>query len=141
MLSVLHNHILLAALGAWCVAQVCKTIITSVRERRLALDQLWASGGMPSAHAALVCALATGIGRGMGLASPLFALAMVVAGIVMYDATGVRWAVGRQAQILNRLRAEQCPSATERLCEHVGHTPMQVFIGGLLGVIVGVLLN
>jgi acid phosphatase family membrane protein YuiD len=76
----------------------------------------------------------------VGLVSPIFALAIVLAGIVMYDATGVRWAVGRQAQILNRLRAEHCPSAKDALCESIGHTPLQVFVGGVLGIIVGVLL-
>jgi acid phosphatase family membrane protein YuiD len=144
MLDALHNHILLAALLAWCVAQVSKTIIASVRERRWATDRLLAPGGMPSGHAALVCALATGIGRNIGVGSPIFALAIVVAGIVLYDATGVRLAVGRHAQILNRLRAEQSEhstSATAPLCETVGHTPVQVFIGGVLGILLGMLVN
>lgn len=138
------NRILMAALLSWLTAQVSKTIMDLIKQRRLILSRLVSSGGMPSSHSALVTGLATATGRVMGLSSASFAIAVVLASIVMYDAAGVRRAVSIQARILNQMIDEAFqghPMAEKRLRELIGHTPIQVFVGGLLGIGVGLLLT
>lgn len=141
--SLMDNHVLIAAFLAWGIAQVSKTILDLFTHRKLALSRLVSSGGMPSSHSALVTGLATAVGREVGVASPAFAIAVVLASIVMYDAAGVRRAVSIQARILNQMIEEAfqgSPMAAEkRLRELIGHTPTQVFVGGLLGIAIGLL--
>jgi acid phosphatase family membrane protein YuiD len=99
---------------------------------------------MPSSHSALVTGLATATGRELGVTSPIFAIAVVLASIVMYDAAGVRRAVSIQARILNQMIEEAfqgSPMAEKRLRELIGHTPVQVFVGALLGLVVGLLMT
>src|SRR5579875_878103 len=103
MQDLLNNRILVAALLGWAVAQISKTVYECIRYRELKLGRLVSSGGMPSSHSALVTGLATATGRITGLGSPMFAVAAVLAGIVMYDAAGVRRAVSIQARILNQM--------------------------------------
>lgn len=140
--SLLDNRVLLASVLAWLIAQVSKTVGEIIKERRLVLSRLVSSGGMPSSHSALVTSLATATGRMVGLGSPTFAIAAVLAGIVMYDAAGVRRAVSIQARILNQMIDEAFqgrPFAEKRLRELIGHTPIQVFVGGVLGICVGLI--
>lgn len=142
--SLLDNHILVASFLAWAVAQVSKTIIDLIQQRRLIFSRLVSSGGMPSSHSALVTGLATATGRVSGLGSAPFAIAVVVASIVMYDAAGVRRAVSIQARILNQIMDELFegkPLAEKRLRELIGHTPIQVFVGALLGLCIGILVT
>lgn len=132
------NNPLFAAITAWFIAQVTKLITSVIKEKRFDLEIMFASGGMPSSHSSTVVALATVIGIEEGWDSSLFALAVIFAVIIMYDATGVRQAVGLQAQLLNDyfkgIRHE-----TPLLNELVGHTEFQVFVGLLLGLAVGFL--
>ena len=142
--SLFDNRILLSSLLAWAVAQVSKTILDLVRQRKLILSRLVSSGGMPSSHTALVTGLATATGRVVGLSSASFAIAVVMASIVMYDAAGVRRAVSIQARILNQMIDEAfqgSPMAEKRLRELIGHTPIQVFVGALLGIGVALLMT
>ena len=142
--SLLNNRILMAALLAWAVAQVSKTIYELVRQRKLVISRLVSSGGMPSSHSALVTGLATATGRVSGFSSASFAIAVVLAAIVMYDAAGVRRAVSIQARILNQMIDEAFqghPFAEKRLRELIGHTPVQVIVGGLLGIFIGLLVT
>lgn len=142
--TLLDNRVLVAAFVAWAVAQVSKTIIDLLQQRKLVLSRLVSSGGMPSSHSALVTGLATATGRIAGVGSATFALAVVLASIVMYDAAGVRRAVSIQARILNQMIDEAfqgSPMAEKRLRELIGHTPIQVIVGGLLGVGVGLLMT
>jgi len=142
--SLLNNRILLTSLLAWAVAQVSKTIIDLLRQRKLILSRLVSSGGMPSSHSALVTGLATSTGRVMGVGSASFAIAVVVASIVMYDAAGVRRAVSIQARILNQMIEEAfqgSPMAEKRLRELIGHTPVKVLVGALLGIGIGLLVT
>jgi acid phosphatase family membrane protein YuiD len=100
------------------------------------------AGGMPSSHSALVTGLATATGRVAGVESAAFAISIVLAAIVMYDAAGVRRAVSIQARILNQMIDEAFqgkPFAEKRLRELIGHTPIQVIVGGLLGVVVALI--
>lgn len=144
MKTILDNRALIAALVAWAVAQLSKTIYELIRYRKLRFNRLVSAGGMPSSHSALVTSLAAATARLTGVDSVPFAITFVLAGIVMYDAAGVRRAVSIQARILNQMLDEAFqghPIADKRLRELIGHTPTQVIVGGLLGVAVGLLLT
>jgi hypothetical protein len=136
--DILNNQVLIVALFACILAQVLKIVVELVIHRKLDIRVLVGTGGMPSAHSALVTALATGVGQTMGWASPDFAVATIFAVIVMYDAAGVRQAAGKQARILNQIMDElfqEHPNFNEdRLKELLGHTPMQVVVGSILGI-------
>ncbi|XP_057421844.1 uncharacterized protein LOC130715744 [Lotus japonicus] len=133
------NYPLISALVAFALAQGIKFFTTWFKERRWDMKQLVASGGMPSSHSAVVTALAAAIGFQEGFGGPLFAIALVLACIVMYDATGVRLQAGRQAEVLNQivyeLPAEHPLAESKPLRELLGHTPLQVIAGGLLGLL------
>ncbi|MBO0779950.1 MAG: divergent PAP2 family protein [Ktedonobacteraceae bacterium] len=144
MTNLFDNRVLIASFLAWAIAQIGKTVYELVRERKLVISRLVSSGGMPSSHSALVTGLATATGRIEGMGSSAFAISVVLASIVMYDAAGVRRAVSIQARILNQMLDEMFqghPIAEKRLRELIGHTPIQVFAGGLLGIIVGLLIT
>ncbi len=138
--DILNNRVLLIALLACLIAQVLKLVIELGKNRKFNLRVLVATGGMPSAHSALVTALATGVGQTLGFASPEFAIATIFAIIVMYDAAGVRQAAGKQARILNQiideLFQEHHKFNEDRLKELLGHTPVQVIVGSALGVVI-----
>jgi acid phosphatase family membrane protein YuiD len=138
------NRVLWAAVGAWVVAQVLKTARALWLTRKLNLNYMVSSGGMPSSHSALVTGLATAVGRVDGLRSTSFALAAVLAGVVMYDAAGVRLAVSKQARILNIMVDDffhERGLNEQRLHELIGHTPVQVFAGALVGIVFGILFT
>ncbi len=144
MKALFENRILIASIVAWIIAQFTKTIYELIRYREMRLNRLVSSGGMPSSHSALVMGLATATGRIAGLQSAAFAISIVLAAIVMYDAAGVRRAVSVQARILNQMIEEAFqgkPFAEERLRELIGHTPTQVIVGALMGFVVAFLLT
>ena len=136
------NIPLICAVSAWVVAQLIKTVISVVKLHRFDFVLFWSSGGMPSSHSSTVTALATSCGILYGFDSAIFAVATVLALVVMYDAAGVRRAVGQQARILNKITsnlAKKEPVEKSDLRELVGHTPLQVFFGGILGIVIGIL--
>jgi acid phosphatase family membrane protein YuiD len=138
------NRVLWAAVGAWVIAQVLKTARALWLTRKLNLNYMVSSGGMPSSHSALVTGLATAVGHVDGLRSTSFALAAVLAGVVMYDAAGVRLAVSKQARILNIMVDDffhERGLNEQRLHELIGHTPVQVFAGALVGIVFGILFT
>ncbi len=136
MVTLLHNKVLWIALSASLVAQLIKVGIETVRRRTLRLQVFFETGGMPSSHSALVSALATGVGMTQGWDSSLFAIACVFAVIVMYDATGIRRAAGQQAQVLNQIVVEVFENAPpDPLKELLGHTPVQVLVGAIVGIV------
>ncbi|MDZ8054244.1 MAG: divergent PAP2 family protein [Aulosira sp. ZfuVER01] len=141
--NILDNRVLLVALVACLIAQALKLVIELVKNRKLNVRVLVTTGGMPSAHSALVTSLATGVGQTLGWASPDFALATVFAIIVMYDAAGVRQAAGKQARILNQMIDELFDDkhdfSQDRLKELLGHTPVQVIAGSALGITISLL--
>jgi uncharacterized protein len=142
MKALLDNRILVASFIAWAIAQLTKTVYELIRYRKLQLSRMVSAGGMPSSHSALVTALATATGRVAGIESAAFAISLVLAAIVMYDAAGVRRAVSIQARILNQMIDEAFqgkPFAEKRLRELIGHTPIQVIVGGLLGIVVALI--
>jgi acid phosphatase family membrane protein YuiD len=134
---------LLAPLVAWAVAQVAKVVIASVRARRLNLRVLADPGGMPSSHSAICMGLTATVGKHLGWATAEFAIALIFSLVVMYDAAGVRRAAGRQAAVLNRLVEDlvhmRGVQETE-LRELLGHTPLEVLVGAVLGIAIGLLL-
>ncbi|MGL5805694.1 MAG: divergent PAP2 family protein [Xenococcaceae cyanobacterium] len=136
--DILSNQVLLIAILACLMAQGLKLVIELIRNRKINLRYLVTTGGMPSAHSALVGALATGVGLTKGWSSAEFAIASLFAVIVMYDAAGVRQAAGKQAKILNQLIEELFEEGKEfneeKLKELLGHTPFQVFVGLALGI-------
>lgn len=149
-----HNYILIAAIMSWVFAQIIKTVLTLIVTRRFTAERIIGAGGMPSSHSAMVCALLMGVARTTSLQSPEFALAFSFAAVVMYDAMGVRRAAGEQARVLNRLvevwekRAVedtppgQPPAAApqKELKEYLGHTPMEVLAGAMLGILVALVV-
>jgi acid phosphatase family membrane protein YuiD len=128
---------------AWLIAQVLKVAEDSLRQRRLDFRRLASAGGMPSSHTALVLSLTTVIGSKRGINTPEFAISAIFSVVVMYDATGVRRAAGRQARVLNRIVEDlfhQEGLKEERLRELIGHTPIEVIAGALLGVLVAIIM-
>ena len=136
-----YNLALTLALLAWTIAQVIKVIINLITEKELDWKLMISSGGMPSSHSAIVCACATSVGYLYGCSSAAFAVAVIMSLVVMYDATNVRHAAGEQAKILNYIMKHWNQIRPElfatQLKELLGHTPIQVFFGALLGVTVG----
>ena len=136
--EIITNKILIIPICSWAVAQLLKVIIILIQKKQLDLRYLVISGGMPSAHSAVVSALATSVALIQGLGSVAFGISAIVALIVMYDAAGVRQSVGKQSIILNRMIRELSRRRTITDLEHdlkefIGHTSFQVIIGGLLG--------
>lgn len=136
------NLILNMAIIAWAMAQILKLIITRITEKRWDWKHILSSGGMPSSHSAAVCACAASVGYLYGLSTPLFAIAAVMAVVVMYDAANVRRETGKQSMILNQMLEQWNEMRPEErfditLKELVGHTPLQVLMGSLLGAAVG----
>lgn len=141
--DLLANTVLWIALACWAAAQVLKLILYSLHSRRLEIERLFGAGGMPSSHTSTVCGLTVAVARIYGLQSPLFTLSLVMACIVMYDATGVRRAAGEHAKVLNQLLFSEGESMTpsqKALKEFLGHTPLEVLGGAILGVILGLVM-
>ncbi len=141
MYEMLTNKVLVIPLCAWAVAQVIKVFISLVRGKRLDLRDFVASGGMPSSHTALVCALATSVAMTHGLDSVVFAITAILAAVVTYDAAGVRQSVSKQSIILSRIVMQLTEKRPKNelesdLRELIGHTPFQVIIGALLGILI-----
>lgn len=139
MASLGHNIILLSAFTAWLSAQLLKVLTSFLEHREFNAERLVGSGGMPSSHTALVVSLAFATGLQDGFASSTFAIAVILASIVMYDAAGVRNAAGKQAKVINRLVHQMRVEHTLpdiKLKELLGHTPLEVLAGAALGILV-----
>ena len=141
------NRILIGGLIGWASAQVLKTIIFLLVNKKLQLERLFGDGGMPSGHSATVSAVALLTGYECGFGSPVFAVAFIMAIVVMHDAMGVRLETGKQAKAINEMTEflEKLSgtelSNEEKLKEFVGHTPLQVVMGSILGIIVALILH
>lgn len=143
--ELLHNTVFLTSAGAWALAQVIKTIIDFSMSGKFSAERLVGSGGMPSCHSATVCSLATISLLIYGAASFEFAVTAMLAIIVMYDARGVRRETGTQAVIINEImeylsnplddRYKDPEFSQEKLKELIGHTPLQVICGAILGIL------
>ena len=141
--SLLQNHLLMNALLAWMAAQLLKTVIYAVVNRSLDFRRLFGDGGMPSGHSATVTAMAVTAALEYGLDSAVFAVAAVLAIIVMHDAMGVRLEAGKHAKAINELlemfSSDLAPD--DKFKEFLGHTPLQVCFGALLGLVIALVLG
>ena len=144
--QLMKNQVLVSSVTGWVVAQFLKTIIDCMLNKSFSPERLVGSGGMPSSHSSTVCALVVSSGLCFGVSSFEFAVSFILAAIVMYDATGVRRETGKQAKLLNMIMEQDIfklnmEQFQEKLKEFVGHTPLQVFAGAILGVILALLVN
>ena len=144
ILEILGNRVIQAAALAWAVAQALKVMLTLAISRRFDKSRVLGSGGMPSSHSAMACAMLMTIGFREGFSSSIFALAFCFSGVVMYDAAGVRRSTGKNAAVINQLMDMLSGNGytfdEKRLKELVGHTPIQVRAGALLGTLIGTLM-
>ncbi len=142
--EIVLNRPLRVAVVCWFAAQALKVVFHFVIEQRWEFSRFFGLGGMPSSHSSVVCGLATSIGLASGFNSSIFALSFVLAAVVMTDAAGVRRAAGQQAAVLNRIVrdmiAEGHGFTYDSLKELLGHSPFEVLIGALIGVLVGFLM-
>jgi uncharacterized protein len=142
--ELFSNRTLWVPLLIWFAVQFWKFLSPLISRHEFDLSLLGATGGMPSSHSALVTALAVSVGINTGFDSPLFAVSAILATIVMSDAAGVRQAAGKQAQKINLIVEELLnghPLNEDHLRELLGHTPLQVAVGSLIGFIGAILLN
>ena len=142
--EIIHNKFVVVPVVVWFCIQLFKVISELVVKKKFNFKRILGAGGMPSSHTAIVVTLTVMIGKEMGFNSPLFAVSLIFSLIIMYDAAGVRRAAGKQASLLNKIM--DTPGLTniemqERLVEVLGHTPVQVFVGALIGIIVGAIFG
>lgn len=141
-IGFIQNKYIYIPILLWFFIQLFKVISDLVISKRFNFKRIMGAGGMPSSHSAIVTGLATLIGKYEGVNTPIFAVSLILALVVMYDACGVRRAAGKQAALLNKII--ETPGLTgvqvrERLVEALGHTPIQVFVGALIGIVVGLI--
>ncbi len=138
--ELIGNYMLVCSVISYFAAQIIKILITLIRERKLDLALVFASGGMPSSHSSTVAALCISSARLYGVGSYVFAITFVLASVVMYDAAGVRRQAGEHAKVLNKLLQDLTSGDQKRteegLKELIGHTPLQVVMGAILGIAV-----
>ena len=145
MMGIISEYkYLIVPFATWFFIQLFKLIYDLVTTKQFNFKRILGAGGMPSSHSAVVVSLCTMIGKNYGIQSAIFGLSVIFAFVVMYDAAGVRRAAGKQAKLLNRI--VQTPGltnveVTEKLQEVLGHTPTQVFVGALIGFIVGMIFG
>ena len=140
----MQNHILSVTIVAWVFTQTVKVTLGVIREKKFNFRWFIGTGGMPSSHAAGATALALSSGLELGFSSPVFALAFVFALVTMFDAQGVRRSAGKQAEILNKVMEDiywQGRTKEGKLKELLGHTPIQVITGSVIGVLIALALN
>ena len=138
-MSILHNYVMIAALTAWALAQIIKVPLNYWRSKQWDWALLFRAGGMPSSHASLLIGASHAIGLAAGFDSPLFALAVAIAMVVLYDATGIRRQAGIHAALINAMirdLASGHPLKQEQLREVLGHTPLEVLAGIILGIVI-----
>ena len=142
ILGFIQNKFIYIPFLLWFGIQLFKLIYDLIATKKFNFKRIMGAGGMPSSHSAVVAGLATLIEKYQGVDTPIFAVSLILAFVVMYDACGVRRAAGKQAALLNKLI--ETPGLTgiqvsEKLVEVLGHTPIQVFVGALIGIVVGVI--
>ena len=143
MRTLFSNPYFNSSLLSWFIAQALKVILTLIKERKLDFYRFVGSGGMPSSHTAMVMGLSTAVGLKMGWDSLEYAVSLIFSLIIMYDASGVRRAVGKQAMILNQMikdRQQNKQIEEKQLKELIGHTQVEVLAGAILGIAIANLI-
>ncbi len=153
MKNIAYNYVLAAGVISWCAAQIIKTILHYIHTKTFSAERLLGAGGMPSSHSALVCSAAVAMFRQCGGGSPEFALMFIIAMVVMYDAMGVRRSAGLHAKEINKINrifkikgietddgSEDDGKKEKELKEYLGHTPLEVLGGVLLGILIAMIV-
>ena len=143
LLEFVTNKYIYIPFSLWLGIQLFKVIWDLVTTKKFNFKRILGAGGMPSSHAAVVTSLATLIGKNEGVDTPLFAISIIFTFVVMYDAAGVRRAAGKQAKLLNKIIETpglKMGDVQEKLVEVLGHTPIQVIVGAIIGIVAGCLL-
>ena len=138
-----HNMVVVTTFFGWFAAQTIKVIIGVIREKKFNFKWFVGTGGMPSSHVAGVTALATAVGLYSGVDTALFGVTLMFTVIVICDAQGVRWATGKQAEVLNKIMDDiywKKKIQQDRLKEFIGHTPIQVWAGMIVGLCVAFII-
>lgn len=144
--ELLSNYVLNVAILSWFSAQVLKTLFHFIKTKTFRAERLFGAGGMPSAHSASVCGMTIAVARSVGFGSPIFAVSFLFAAVVMYDAMGVRRAAGEHARAINMIVRKSngtisyTPKKKGELKEFLGHTPLEVMAGALLGILIAILI-
>ena len=142
--EIFNNKIIQTSALAWFVAQLIKIIIDCIRNKTINPALIVSSGGMPSSHSSFVTSLACAVGFKEGFGSSYFAIAFVISMVVMYDASGVRRAAGKQAEVLNIFISnfeKHGIKIDSKLKELLGHSPIEVFAGAILGIVIAIIMN
>ena len=144
--QVTGNQTLMSGVAGWVIAQVLKTLLDIALNRSFNPERIFGSGGMPSSHSSTMCALTTAAGMRYGGGSFEFAVCFIMSMVVMYDAIGVRQETGKQARLLNSILLENPLKLSsevlqQKLKEYVGHTPIQVVAGAILGIVLALVIN
>lgn len=142
LIGFITNKYIYIPFFLWFGIQLFKLLYDLVTTKQFNFKRIMGAGGMPSSHSAVVTGLATLVGKNYGVDSAIFALSIIFAFVVMYDACGVRRAAGKQAKVLNDIvntKGLTNGEVQEKLQEALGHTPVQVFVGALIGLIAGLL--
>ena len=142
--EIFYNQPVIAVLASWFLAQFLKVVTNLIKEKKLDFKWFISIGGFPSSHSAAVAALATSLGLKYGFSSGFFAIALALAGLIILDARVIRQAAGKQAEILNQIVEDLYKKRGlkfERLREFLGHTSLEVFVGIVLGIIIGILVT
>jgi len=142
VLEIVTNKYIYLSIGVWFFIQLSKVITDLIKTQKFNFKRILGAGGMPSSHSAIVCCITALIGREYGFDSGIFGLATIFSFVVMYDAAGVRRAAGKQAKLLNKIVETPGLSTVqvqEKLVEVLGHTPVQVFVGAIIGAVVGMI--
>ena len=141
--EVITNKYVYIPLIVWFCIQTFKVVHDLIKTKKFNFKRILGAGGMPSSHSAIVTCISAMIGKSEGFDTPIFALSLIFAMVVMYDAAGVRRAAGKQARLLNKIVETPGLSSVqvqEKLVEVLGHTPLQVFVGAFIGIVVGLLV-
>lgn len=142
--GIVHNDILWISILSWFVAQVLKILINLMKYRKFDFKLIISSGGMPSSHSSFVTSMSVSVGERVGYDTPLFAVCVILSLVVMYDAAGVRRAAGQQAALLNKIMDELISNTLnfeKRLKELLGHTPVEVAAGAVLGILIALVFR
>lgn len=139
---IMEYKYIIVPILVWFFIQLFKFLYDLITTKKINFKRILQAGGMPSSHSGVVVSLTTMIGKSAGISSPLFAVSVIFSLVVMYDAAGVRRAAGKQAKLLNKI--VETPGLTgvqvqERLVEVLGHSPKEVLVGALIGLIVGLI--
>ncbi len=140
----MFNAIIVSGFLGWAVAQIIKTVLHAIKFNKVMMERLLGAGGMPSSHTSMVISTVISVGKAVGTSSVVFGITCIFGAIVIYDAMGVRYAAGQHAKLLNSINKKLSDQDNEEqpkeLKEYLGHTPLEVLGGAVVGIVIGILI-